>query len=142
MSLILAALLFGELVPLERTVAVVQDSPILHSQVMELLSEMGLASDGEFREVSGSRAADHWAWHGRFFAGTADETLATLLEVADELGIPKSTVSLIEKTALAKLRAALEAKGLGPTDLDDAPEPYAPALFDVLARTPVLHRRS
>jgi len=55
MSLILAALLFGELVPMERTVAVVEDSPILHSQVMELLSEKGLAPDGEFLEAAGSR---------------------------------------------------------------------------------------
>jgi aryl-alcohol dehydrogenase-like predicted oxidoreductase len=46
------------------------------------------------RDVPGSRADDGWAWHGRFFADNADETLATLLTVADELGKTPAQVAL------------------------------------------------
>jgi aryl-alcohol dehydrogenase-like predicted oxidoreductase len=46
------------------------------------------------REVEGGRNADGWAWHGRFFADNADETLAVLLEVAGELGKSPAQVAL------------------------------------------------
>ncbi|MCD6285425.1 MAG: aldo/keto reductase [Anaerolineae bacterium] len=46
------------------------------------------------QEIAGTRAADKWAWHGRFFAPNADETLATLLEVAVELGKTPAQVAL------------------------------------------------
>ena len=46
------------------------------------------------REVAGTRSAEGWAWHGRFFAANADETLAALLEVAEELGKTPAQVAL------------------------------------------------
>lgn len=46
------------------------------------------------REVSGTRSAEGWAWHGRFFADNADETLAVLLDVAKELGKTPAQVAL------------------------------------------------
>jgi len=46
------------------------------------------------REVAGTRSAEGWAWHGRFFASNADETLASLLEIALELGKTPSQVAL------------------------------------------------
>lgn len=46
------------------------------------------------RDIEGTRAADKWAWHGRFFAPNADETLSTLLSVADELGKTPAQVAL------------------------------------------------
>lgn len=49
----------------------------------------------------------------------------TLNEVAEELGLSRERVRQIESEALAKLRIAMEAKGLGPTELDkDTPEYY------------------
>jgi len=46
------------------------------------------------RKATGSRADRGWAWFGRFFAENADETLATLLEVAAELGKSPAQVAL------------------------------------------------
>jgi aryl-alcohol dehydrogenase-like predicted oxidoreductase len=46
------------------------------------------------RVVSGTRSEEKWNWHGAFFAANADETLATLLEVARELGRTPSQVAL------------------------------------------------
>ena len=46
------------------------------------------------REVAGTRSAEGWAWHGRFFAANADDTLAVLLEVAEELGKTPAQVAL------------------------------------------------
>jgi aryl-alcohol dehydrogenase-like predicted oxidoreductase len=46
------------------------------------------------RVVSGTRSEEGWNWHGEFFAENADETLATLLEVASELGRTPSQVAL------------------------------------------------
>jgi len=46
------------------------------------------------REVPGTRSAEKWAWHGRFFAPNADETLVVLLEVAKELGKSPAQVAL------------------------------------------------
>jgi aryl-alcohol dehydrogenase-like predicted oxidoreductase len=62
------------------------------------------------RDVSGSRAADHWAWHGRFFADTADETLAALLAVAEELGKTPAQVALrwvLEQPGVASVIAGV-----------------------------------
>jgi len=42
----------------------------------------------------------------------------TLQEVAEELGVCRERVRQIESQALKKLKAALEAKGLGPSVLD------------------------
>jgi aryl-alcohol dehydrogenase-like predicted oxidoreductase len=46
------------------------------------------------REVEGTRSESGWAWHERFFAANADETLATLLDVANELGKTPAQVAL------------------------------------------------
>jgi aryl-alcohol dehydrogenase-like predicted oxidoreductase len=46
------------------------------------------------REVVGSRSESGWAWHERFFAANADETLAVLLQVARELGKSPAQVAL------------------------------------------------
>jgi len=46
------------------------------------------------RSVAGTRSKDGWAWFGRFFADNADDTLATLLEVAQELGKTPAQVAL------------------------------------------------
>jgi len=46
------------------------------------------------RSVPGTRSAEHWAWHGRFFAPSADDTLATLLDVACDLGRSPAQVAL------------------------------------------------
>jgi aryl-alcohol dehydrogenase-like predicted oxidoreductase len=46
------------------------------------------------RSVPGTRSESGWAWHGRFFADNADETLAALLEVAEELGRTPAQVAL------------------------------------------------
>ncbi len=54
MSLMILAALVAGFVPLERTVAVVEDSPILHSQVMELLAEIGDEPEGDFETVTGT----------------------------------------------------------------------------------------
>jgi aryl-alcohol dehydrogenase-like predicted oxidoreductase len=53
----------------------------------------GAFKPGE-RTVKGSRADDGWAWHGRFFAESADDTLRELLAVADELGKTPAQVAL------------------------------------------------
>lgn len=53
----------------------------------------------------------------------------TLEEVAQELGVSRERVRQIESEALGKLRIAMEAKGLAPTELDK--EPSGPGLFDV-----------
>lgn len=47
MSLILALLMMGGMVPLEKTVALVGDSPVLHSQVMDLLTGTGFRETGQ-----------------------------------------------------------------------------------------------
>ncbi len=54
--------------------------------------------------------------------------------MSKELGISRERVRQIEQTALAKVRAALEAKGLGPTELDELPE--GPGLFDIKSVLP------
>lgn len=62
------------------------------------------------REVPGSRAADQWAWHGRFFAANADETLATLLDVAEELDKSPAQVALrwvLEQPGIASIIAGV-----------------------------------
>jgi aryl-alcohol dehydrogenase-like predicted oxidoreductase len=46
------------------------------------------------REVAGTRSESGWAWHERFFAANADETLAALLDVARELGKTPAQVAL------------------------------------------------
>jgi len=46
------------------------------------------------RMVAGTRSAEHWAWHGRFFAPTADETLQVLLDTAQALGKTPAQVAL------------------------------------------------
>ena len=46
------------------------------------------------RSVPDTRSADGWGFPARFFAPNADETLATLLEVSDELGRAPSQVAL------------------------------------------------
>ena len=46
------------------------------------------------RVVSGTRSEEKWNWHGAFFAANADETLTTLLEVAQDLGRSPSQVAL------------------------------------------------
>ncbi len=46
------------------------------------------------RSVAGTRSAEGWAWHGRFFADNADETLAELLKVARELHKTPAQVAL------------------------------------------------
>lgn len=46
------------------------------------------------RVVPGSRSESGWAWHERFFADNADETLGVLLEVAEELGRTPAQVAL------------------------------------------------
>lgn len=49
----------------------------------------------------------------------------TLQEVADEIGVSRERVRQIEHEALAKLKVAMTAKGIGPTDLDkDTPQYY------------------
>ena len=44
--------------------------------------------------VDGTRSADDWAWHGRFFASTADATLQVLLDAAKALGKTPAQVAL------------------------------------------------
>lgn len=46
------------------------------------------------RVVAGTRSEEKWAWHGRFFAANADETLATLLDVSQELDRSPAQVAL------------------------------------------------
>ena len=46
------------------------------------------------RVVSGTRSEEKWNWHGAFFAANADETLSTLLQVAQELGRTPAQVAL------------------------------------------------
>jgi len=46
------------------------------------------------RQVPGTRSEEEWAWHGRFFADNADETLAVLLEVARTLDKTPAQVAL------------------------------------------------
>jgi aryl-alcohol dehydrogenase-like predicted oxidoreductase len=46
------------------------------------------------RNVPGSRSAENWAFFGRFFAASADETLAELLTIAGELNRPPAQVAL------------------------------------------------
>ncbi len=54
--------------------------------------------------------------------------------MSKELGISTERVRQIEKKALEKLKVALEAKGLGPTELDELPE--GPGLFDIKSVLP------
>jgi aryl-alcohol dehydrogenase-like predicted oxidoreductase len=46
------------------------------------------------RELGSTRSEAKWAWFPQFFAPNADETLATLLEVAAELGKSPAQVAL------------------------------------------------
>ena len=53
----------------------------------------GKYKSGE-RSQTGSRSAEGWAFPQRYFAANADETLQTLLEVAEELGYSPAQVAL------------------------------------------------
>ncbi len=53
----------------------------------------GKFAPGE-RTAEGSRADDNWAWHGRFFAPNADDTLRELLTVSEGLGKTPAQVAL------------------------------------------------
>ena len=46
------------------------------------------------RRLAGTRSAEGWAFHERFFAPNADETLAELLKVAAEVGRSPAQVAL------------------------------------------------
>jgi aryl-alcohol dehydrogenase-like predicted oxidoreductase len=46
------------------------------------------------RSAAGTRSEESWAYPEEFFAGNADETLATLFEVADELQLSPAQVAL------------------------------------------------
>jgi 1-deoxyxylulose-5-phosphate synthase len=46
------------------------------------------------RRVEGTRSAEGWLFHQRFFSDKADETLATLLDVAQEVGKTPAQVAL------------------------------------------------
>jgi aryl-alcohol dehydrogenase-like predicted oxidoreductase len=46
------------------------------------------------RKVPGTRSESGWAWHERFFAANADETLAALLDVAKDLEKTPAQVAL------------------------------------------------
>jgi aryl-alcohol dehydrogenase-like predicted oxidoreductase len=46
------------------------------------------------RKVPGTRSESGWAWHERFFAANADETLAALLDIARELVKTPAQVAL------------------------------------------------
>ena len=62
------------------------------------------------RTVAGSRSESGWAWHGRFFADHADETLGVLLEVAEELGKTPAQVALrwvLEQPAVTSVIAGV-----------------------------------
>lgn len=66
------------------------------------------------REVPGTRSAEGWAWHGRFFAANADETLATLLDVAAELGKTPAQVALrwvLEQPGVSSVIAGVRTTG-------------------------------
>jgi aryl-alcohol dehydrogenase-like predicted oxidoreductase len=69
----------------------------------------GRFSPGQ-RVVPGTRSAEQWAWHGRFFAPNADQTLAVLLEVADDLGRTPAQVALrwvLEQPAVSSVIAGV-----------------------------------
>ncbi len=51
-----------------------------------------------------------------------------------QLGLSRERVRQIEKKAMEKLKVALEAKGLGPSVLDELPE--GPGLFDIKSVLP------
>jgi aryl-alcohol dehydrogenase-like predicted oxidoreductase len=62
------------------------------------------------RKVAGSRSESGWAWHGRFFAANADETLGVLLGVAKELGKTPAEVALrwvLEQPAVSSVIAGV-----------------------------------
>lgn len=46
------------------------------------------------RSVEGSRSAEGWLFHDRFFSAKADDALAELLKVADEVGKTPTQVAL------------------------------------------------
>jgi hypothetical protein len=56
MSLILITLLLGQTVTLDRTVAVVEDSPVLHSQVVEFLMGMGVDAYQDYETLTGMQS--------------------------------------------------------------------------------------
>ena len=62
------------------------------------------------RNVPGTRLADEWAWHGRFFAANADQTLQTLLDAAEALGKTPAQVALrwvLEQPAISSVIAGV-----------------------------------
>jgi DNA-directed RNA polymerase sigma subunit (sigma70/sigma32) len=52
----------------------------------------------------------------RFGLGTHDPTGLTLVEIARQLGVTPQRASQIESSALAKMRAALQARGIESMD--------------------------
>lgn len=54
----------------------------------------------------------------RFGLGTGDPTGMTLVEIADRLGVTPQRASQLETSALAKMRAAMKARGI--ESLEDA----------------------
>jgi aryl-alcohol dehydrogenase-like predicted oxidoreductase len=62
------------------------------------------------RIVPGTRSESKWVWHERFFAPNADETLATLLDVAREVGRTPAQVALrwvLEQPAVSAVIAGV-----------------------------------
>lgn len=62
------------------------------------------------RDVTGSRSADDWAWHGRFFAENADETLKVLLNAAQVLDKSPAQLALrwvLEQPGIASVIAGV-----------------------------------
>ena len=62
------------------------------------------------RQVPGTRSESKWAWHERFFAANADETLSVLLDVAKELGRTPAQVALrwvLEQPAVSAVIAGV-----------------------------------
>jgi aryl-alcohol dehydrogenase-like predicted oxidoreductase len=69
----------------------------------------GKYSPGQ-RVVPGTRSESKWAWHERFFAANADETLSVLLDVANELGRTPAQVALrwvLEQPAVSAVIAGV-----------------------------------
>ena len=58
------------------------------------------------RTVEGTRSADAWAYPQRYFAANADESLQTILDIADELGRSPAQIALrwvLEQPAITSI---------------------------------------